>query len=191
MMRKYVIAAVALASLSVPAQASNVLTNAGFESGSLAPWTTNSGTPTVTSAQAHTGTYSVAEFSSDQVKQTFSAIATSDISEVSFWALRDGGPFDQYTFFYSDSTSANFLLDALGASGWNQYNVTSNLAAGKSLTGFAIFGTSPGPAYLDDFVINTGAAVPEPSTWAMVLLGFGAIGFAMRRSRRRGALHAA
>jgi len=28
--------------------------------------------------------------------------------------------------------------------------------------------------------------VPEPSTWAMMLLGFGGIGMAMRRSRRRG-----
>jgi hypothetical protein len=32
-----------------------------------------------------------------------------------------------------------------------------------------------------------GGAVPEPSTWAMMLLGFGAIGFSMRR-RRRGPL---
>ena len=29
------------------------------------------------------------------------------------------------------------------------------------------------------------AAVPEPSTWAMMLMGFGAAGAAMRRSRRR------
>ena len=27
-------------------------------------------------------------------------------------------------------------------------------------------------------------AVPEPGTWAMMLLGFGAVGFAMRRRRR-------
>ncbi len=30
------------------------------------------------------------------------------------------------------------------------------------------------------------AAVPEPTTWAMMLLGFGAIGFAMRRRRTLG-----
>jgi hypothetical protein len=29
------------------------------------------------------------------------------------------------------------------------------------------------------------AAVPEPSTWAMLLLGFGFVGGAMRSARRR------
>ena len=31
---------------------------------------------------------------------------------------------------------------------------------------------------------DIGGAVPEPGTWAMMLLGFGATGFAMRRSRK-------
>jgi hypothetical protein len=31
-------------------------------------------------------------------------------------------------------------------------------------------------------------AVPEPQTWAMMLLGFGAIGFSMRKTRRKTAL---
>ena len=31
-----------------------------------------------------------------------------------------------------------------------------------------------------------GTAVPEPGTWAMMLMGFGAAGFAMRRRRRDG-----
>jgi outer membrane lipase/esterase len=40
-------------------------------------------------------------------------------------------------------------------------------------------------AYLDinrQFGLST-AAVPEPTTWVMMLLGFGAVGYAMRRSR--------
>jgi len=32
---------------------------------------------------------------------------------------------------------------------------------------------------------DTSNEIPEPGTWAMMLLGFGATGFAMRRSRRR------
>jgi hypothetical protein len=35
---------------------------------------------------------------------------------------------------------------------------------------------------VDNFAVN---GVPEPGTWAMMLLGFGAVGFAMRRTRRR------
>jgi hypothetical protein len=33
-----------------------------------------------------------------------------------------------------------------------------------------------------------GAPLPEPATWAMMLLGFGAVGFAMRRDRRKAVL---
>lgn len=36
----------------------------------------------------------------------------------------------------------------------------------------------------ETFVVNR-AAVPEPSTWAMMLLGFGAVGLGLRRRRRR------
>jgi hypothetical protein len=35
-----------------------------------------------------------------------------------------------------------------------------------------------------NFLISTLTALPEPSTWGMMLLGFGAIGFAMRRRPR-------
>lgn len=35
-------------------------------------------------------------------------------------------------------------------------------------------------------VPGTNSAVPEPGTWAMMLLGFGAIGYSMRRRRRMG-----
>lgn len=37
----------------------------------------------------------------------------------------------------------------------------------------------------DAFEIDNIAAVPEPATWAMMLVGFGAAGFAMRRLKKR------
>jgi hypothetical protein len=41
-------------------------------------------------------------------------------------------------------------------------------------------------AYIDDVRLTAvGAAVPEPSTWAMIFLGFGAMGFVMRRGQRQ------
>lgn len=51
------------------------------------------------------------------------------------------------------------------------------IVAGSAITG-AIPGALPAP-------------VPEPATWAMMLLGFGAMGVAMRRSRKMGLLQAA
>ena len=38
---------------------------------------------------------------------------------------------------------------------------------------------------IDDLKISTAPGVPEPATWAMMLVGFGGLGAAMRRSRRR------
>jgi PEP-CTERM motif len=48
-------------------------------------------------------------------------------------------------------------------------------------TVFTDTGASVGAAFL---AVNVGPAVPEPATWAMMLLGFGTAGFAMRRSKR-------
>jgi hypothetical protein len=36
-----------------------------------------------------------------------------------------------------------------------------------------------------DFAATSTAAVPEPATWAMMLIGFGGVGFQMRRQRRK------
>ncbi len=153
--------------------ARNVIVNPGFESGSLPPWFGDSGAPTVTNAEAHSGLYSAAAFGGDSIRQDFAAISAATISEVSVWVKRAGGAFNQYSFYYDDNTSGTFLIIGSG-NDWGQHNLTSNLDTTKNLTGFSIFGTSSGPAYMDDFVI-----VPSPGTIA--LLGMGGLMAGRRR----------
>ncbi|WP_203310514.1 PEPxxWA-CTERM sorting domain-containing protein [Sphingomonas beigongshangi] len=42
----------------------------------------------------------------------------------------------------------------------------------------------PLPVAFDNLSVNVAGAVPEPATWALMILGMGAIGFAMRRRAR-------
>lgn len=53
------------------------------------------------------------------------------------------------------------------------------------------FGPAPGqplmldlPASSNAYLFGAPAAVPEPATWALMLLGFGAVGMSMRRRRQ-------
>lgn len=53
----------------------------------------------------------------------------------------------------------------------------------------ALFGSNlPSPqgstVYADNFSFSSGAAVPEPSTWAMLIAGFGVAGSAIRSQRK-------
>jgi hypothetical protein len=43
--------------------------------------------------------------------------------------------------------------------------------------------SSASPFQIDNVRLTAAAAVPEPATWAMMLFGFGAIGYSMRRRR--------
>ena len=64
---------------------------------------------------------------------------------------------------FSNSTGAGFAYDTNYTTGTNS-SIQANNAAGFATAGGAV---SP--------------AVPEPATWAIMTLGFGAMGFAMRR----------
>ena len=89
------------------------------------------------------------------------------------------------------SPTGGFLVNAVGSNTNTQHELTFTPA----LTGFSryFFTTttnSDRPNRGDGYRLRalTVAAVPEPAAWAMMLIGFGFIGFQMRRSRRRLAL---
>jgi len=176
--------AVAIGVLFLAAQAgAGTLINPGFETGSLLPWFTGAAA-TVTTAEAHSGLYSVSAAGADDVNQTFAAVPTADITELSFWEMNNAGfIFSSYTLFYSDTTSNGGLVSDFSPIGWEKFDVTSQLQAGKSLTGIKVFGTTPGPAYFDDFVLTGGTETPEPSTFVLLASAAGLI--LMRRYRPR------
>jgi hypothetical protein len=91
-------------------------------------------------------------------------------------------------FFYAVSNGGG-----LGVNGFFPYGAqlySGDTSRPTLLTGsFALYGTS---AHTDQQgtlnVTTTVAGVPEPATWGMMMMGFGGIGFAMRRRRQMTAL---
>lgn len=66
-----------------------------------------------------------------------------------------------------------------GNTSWSQINVGRITANAGSVLRFAASGTSDSlGGYVDNISLS---AVPEPATWALMILGFGAVGGAMRR----------
>jgi hypothetical protein len=64
-----------------------------------------------------------------------------------------------------------------------------NLSIGSDTTGNGAFDSDFDTTAFDHFTYavftpSQSDAVPEPATWAMMLMGFGAVGFALRRRRK-------
>jgi hypothetical protein len=86
-----------------------------------------------------------------------------------------GGTLGNSLFQDSQRLAFSFIAGPLGYSNAVNNTYTVNL-----------FGTNAGGSHTNTFFIQLGSgagAVPEPGTWAMMLVGFGAIGWSMRRTR--------
>jgi hypothetical protein len=94
--------------------------------------------------------------------------------------------------FVYDPSMGNLLLDLTSFGGSNQSGTTLD---GQTLLGdgtSSLFrsngtggtGTTSTFGYVTQFTTGTVAAVPEPTTWAMMLVGFGLMGASMRYRRR-------
>jgi hypothetical protein len=92
-----------------------------------------------------------------------------------------------------------FSMDSVtGADSWDVFGSSSPTTGYSILTmgndegmhplpfeNFYIFEATNGNVLLGSIQVTT-SAVPEPSTWAMMLIGFLGLGFAFRQSRRKG-----
>ena len=118
----------------------------------------------------------------------------TDASRI-FVTNNGGGTIDRFIIEDTDPSGAsvgglsinNFFINFQG--GTSTLNSTSlsavpsRLAAFGSVTAALDFGTSNDGANRVQFIFDavTLSAVPEPSAWAMMIVGMGAVGFAMRR----------
>lgn len=88
----------------------------------------------------------------------------------------------------SAQNASNFLVGSLPAyRNDNTYTFTLNTGLAQSAASQLFFGVSDG-VFSDNsgsYSIQLSQAVPEPATWAMMLMGFGMIGFGLRSYQRK------
>lgn len=86
------------------------------------------------------------------------------------------------------NAASNFIVGAVPAyNASHVYSFILNTGLAQSAAGTLYFGVTDG-VYSDNtgaFTINISQAVPEPATWAMMLMGFGMIGFGLRSYQRK------
>ncbi|WP_445192471.1 PEPxxWA-CTERM sorting domain-containing protein [Sphingomonas sp. Tas61C01] len=86
----------------------------------------------------------------------------------------------------SSYSGADFVVPANGNQTLPQTNrrITYTIGKGDAMIGGIRFTSKQNAAEIDNVVF----AVPEPSTWAMMLVGFGMMGLAMRSRQRKTAV---
>lgn len=213
MMMRYVLAAAAVAFIPAAGSA-QVVTNGGFEGpiisnsccstvppDSLPGWTVTGGNVNVVNGTFNnTGTPGPnLAYEGNQYLDLVGQGGTGGISQA--LTLTAGQTYN-LSFAYSNngfapnestSASASFMIDGLSGVVAHDTATPSNLdwqiftgsfvADGSDILSFTNQTGGPNEGILLDAV--SVAAVPEPATWMMMLFGFGAIGFAMRRRSRK------
>ena len=110
----------------------------------------------------------------------------SEISSTSsFGALQSGASTSQFKSVGDHILGFRFFNESTGATNYGNLTMTNGGGSGfpATITGWSYEDTGA--------AITVASAVPEPATWAMMIIGFGAVGSKVRTSRGRNVFGAA
>ena len=187
MKASFILAGFALA-FATPAAAQELVTNGGFENGDFSGFT-QTGNP------GSTGVFSSPFVASGAFAAYFGPVgSTGGITQTlstnagqSYLISFDLRNFDGQTpNFYNVLFGGVSLFSATDSAAFNYTNFSTTATAVGASTELAFnFRHDPNYFLFDNVSVTavTGA-VPEPATWAMMLMGFGAMGVLLRRRRR-------
>ena len=130
-------------------------------------------------------------YTSTKIPNGTATLSTLDLTSVSFY----WGSIDKYNFvdvlgaggetLFTLGGGALAPADGNQTAGWTNRRVFFTAEGDELISGLRF--RSTGVAFEVDDVAGTvfdggsGATVPEPATWAMMVMGFGLVGFARRR----------
>lgn len=178
-----------LISVGQSSAATNLIQNGSFETGDFTDWTQSGNTgftgvtgsfsgvdPQDGSYQAYMGGVG----SLGYISQTFADVLGQTYT-VSVWEAGLGGTPSEFDIAINGTDFVD--INPAPASPYTQYTFTFTGTGSDTLS---ISGQNDPSYQLIDNVSVT-AGVPEPSTWAMMLIGFAGLGFARYRRARKGA----
>jgi hypothetical protein len=137
--------------------------------------------------------YFVADNASETLSQTvFLDVGVYTIGFSAYVPFNGFG--NEFNAFFTGAVAgenlANFSVDGSTPGQWVHYAGVANITTAGDYTTTFQFNSGPRPAgdvVIDRVYIVAGdqtGVVPEPGTWALMILGFGGAGAALRRSRR-------
>jgi len=128
------------------------------------------------------------------ISQTINGLNAGQKYDVSFWWAGaqqygfNGANTEQWQVSLGNESQSTAVLSNAdhGFTGWRQETFTFTATGSSELLSFLAHGTPEGvPPFslLDGVKLEAQGAVPEPASWALMILGFGASGVAMRRRK--------
>ena len=139
-----------------------LLTNAGFETGSLPPWTTNNWS--VVTNGPHTGTYCAYDLGNYWIMQSITPTPAAQIVSATIWERQPEGQISAIDWMYQGGSYSEDLIWL--TSSWAQYNIAQFIDPGTIVIGLRVWGYSgggplPDESFIDDISIQTASVPPN------------------------------